>query len=65
MFRLLAFGPSITRNTITRILTLHHGDLCKAQRWNNSVLTFDRSRPYSLQPFRYRLKYLLVSNTVI
>ena len=36
MFRLLAFGPSITRNTITRILTLHHGDLCKAQRWNNT-----------------------------
>ena len=32
MFRPLAFGPSITRNTITRILTLHHGDLCKAQR---------------------------------
>ena len=48
MFRPLAFGPSITRNTITRILTLHHGDLCKAQRWNNSVLTFDRSRPHSL-----------------
>ena len=48
MFRLLAFGPSITRNIITRILTLHHGDLRKAQRWNKNVLTFDRSRPHSL-----------------
>ena len=45
-----AFRPSITRSLITRVwpsVTWNlRGNLRKAQRWSNSVLTFDRCRPH-------------------
>ena len=55
------FGPSITHNMITHIWTFHHSqsahawfwlsvtwNLCKAQQWSKSILTFDCCHPHSV-----------------
>ena len=42
------FGPSITRNLITRVLTICYVNLTQSTAMEQSVLTFDRCRPHSV-----------------